>query len=122
MAQLSQPSYLHTLISRVRLAFRLLREPAVPFLTKAIPLAAAFYLLDPLDVVPDLLPIIGELDDLGFILLALEVFVRFCPTRATDFHRSAIEQGDRYSPMPCATRPTSAGNGPVIDAEWRRES
>ena len=124
-ASLSRPGLFLTLLSRARLAFRLLREPAVPLLVKGIPLAAALYLVVPFDAIPDVLPLLGELDDLGFILVATEAFLRLCPADASLFHRAAIAQGLRYSPMPVTSARHDARNdrvtADVIDAEWRRE-
>jgi len=110
---LSRPQFLLTLLSHVRLAVRLLREPRVPILSKALPVLAGLYVISPLDFVPDFLPVLGQLDDLGVVLLALEGFTRLCPTEAVEFHRAAIAQGRKYDPMP----PTSE----VIDVEFRRE-
>ena len=112
MFWLARPALLRTLVAHVRLALRLIREPRVPVLTKALPLLAMFYVAFPVDFVPDVLPVIGQLDDLAILLTALEIFVRWCPADAVAYHRVAIEQKRRYSAMP----PT----GVVIDAEWRR--
>ena len=101
------------MLSSLRLAIRLFREPRVPWLTKALPLLAAVYVVSPIDLLPDTLPIIGELDDLTILIVALVAFVRLCPKAAIAFHRTAIAQGRRYSPM----RPTDD----VIDVEWRRD-
>lgn len=101
------------LFSQLRLAFRLLREPSVPLFLKALPVAAAVYVFSPLDFIPDVLPLLGQLDDIGVIAIALEGFVRLCPTRAVDFHRTALAQGSPYTPMPLA--------GTVIDVEFRHE-
>jgi uncharacterized membrane protein YkvA (DUF1232 family) len=110
------PAIFRTLFSSVRLAIRLLREPQVGLLAKAVPVLGVAYVISPLDFVPDVLPIIGELDDLAIVLIVLQLFLRLCPTDAVSFHRSAIEDGRRYSPMPAPT------SGDVIDAEWRTES
>jgi len=112
MSWLARPALLRTLLSHIRLALRLIREPRVPILTKALPLLAVFYVAFPLDFVPDVLPVIGQLDDLAILLTALEIFLRWCPVDAVAYHRAAIEQRRRYSAMPPA--------GVVIDAEWRR--
>ena len=109
---LARPGLLRTLLSDVRLAFRLLRDPLVPLLVKALPLAALLYVISPLDFLPDVLPVIGQLDDLGIIIIALKVFLHLCPAAAATFHRAAIAQGRRYSRMSPADR--------VIDAEFRR--
>jgi uncharacterized membrane protein YkvA (DUF1232 family) len=97
----------------MRLTVRLLREPEVPLLIKALPVLAALYVISPLDFVPDLLPVLGQLDDLGVIVIAVEAFLKLCPAGAVDFHRAAMAQGRKYCPMPLA--------GEVIDAEFRRE-
>src|SRR5262245_55219892 len=108
---LTKPSLLRTLLAQVRLASRLMREPRVPLFARAIPLLAVGYVMSPLDFVPDVLPFLGQLDDLGIILLALETFIWMCPAPAVEFHRAAIAAGRRFAPMPQAAE--------VIDAEFR---
>jgi uncharacterized membrane protein YkvA (DUF1232 family) len=110
---LSWPSLVRTLLSHVRLTLRLLREPRVPRLVKAVPILAVLYVVSPVDVIPDVIPILGQLDDLGVIVLALETFLKWCPSQAVEFHRSAMTQGRKYGPMP--------PGGEVIDAEFRRQ-
>jgi uncharacterized membrane protein YkvA (DUF1232 family) len=101
-----------TLLSEARLAVRLLREPAVPGLLKLVPAAAAAYLIWPLDVVPDLLPVVGQLDDLGILLAGMQAFIHLCPDAVAAFHRAALTAGRRFSRMP------REGDG-FIDAEFR---
>ena len=110
---LSAPRLLKALVSQVRLAIRLFREPQVPVLTKALLPLAAIYVIWPLDFLPDVIPILGQLDDLGVAAVLLEMFLGLCPDPARAFHAAAIAEGRKYSPMP--------GTGDVIDAEWRRE-
>ena len=112
---LTRPGLLRTVLSHLRLALRLLREPSVPLLAKAVPLLTGLYVISPLDFVPDLLPVVGQLDDLTIILVGLETFLRLCPVNASAFHRDAIAQGRPYSPM----SPVSPADE-VIDAEYRR--
>ena len=112
-SSLQRPGLLLTLLAHVRLAIRLLREPGVPVWSKLVPVLAALYLAWPLDIVPDFLPVLGQLDDLGIVLMALEGFLRLCPPAAVAFHRAGIAAGRRFSRMPVAAD--------VIDAEWRRE-
>ena len=112
-SSLSWPSLFRMLVAHLGLTVRLLREPLVPRLIKAVPVLAVLYVILPLDFVPDFLPVLGQLDDLGVLLLAVEGFTRLCPTEAVEFHRAAMAQGRQYEPMP----PT----GQVIDVEFRRE-
>ena len=110
---MTKPGLLRTLLAQLRLAFRLMREPGVPLLTRAVPVLAAIYLVSPVDFIPDVLPGLGQLDDLSVVVLALELFLRWCPPAAKAFHASALARGQRFAPMPAAAD--------VIDAEWRRE-
>ena len=110
---LAKPGLLRGLLAQARLALRLMREPAVPLIPKAVPVLAVAYLIWPLDFLPDLLPVLGQLDDLGVMLAALELFLKLCPDAPQAFHREAMAAGRPYSPMP----PQSS----FVDAEFRRE-
>jgi uncharacterized membrane protein YkvA (DUF1232 family) len=110
----ARPSRLKTLLSHVRLSARLVREPSVPIYAKALPVAAGLYTFLPVDFVPDFLPVLGQLDDLGLLVVALGIFVALCPAAAVAFHRRAIAEGRSYSPMPAG--------GEFIDATFRREN
>jgi len=70
---------LRSLGERLRLAWRLLRDPRVPLWTKVVPVAALLYLIWPLDIVADVIPGLGQLDDITLLLVATEAFVRLCP-------------------------------------------
>src|SRR5262245_24614708 len=109
---LSRPRTFRSLLQQLKLAGRLLREPRVPAPLKVIPGLAAVYVLSPIDFVPDLIPGLGQLDDLAVLVFTLELFIRLCPSNAQLFHRQAIAQGHDFSPMP------SADN--VIEAHWTR--
>ena len=110
---LARPGMVRTLLSDAHLALRLMREPAVAVYLKAVPLAALAYVLSPLDFLPDVFPIVGQLDDLGIVILGLKLFLRLCPAEAAAFHREAIAQRRPFSPMSPA--------GDVIDAQFRRQ-
>jgi len=55
----------------VRLVWRLVRDPEVPFQEKILLGAAAFYAVGPIDIVPDAIPVLGQLDDVYLIALCL---------------------------------------------------
>jgi uncharacterized membrane protein YkvA (DUF1232 family) len=50
--------------------YRYLKDPAVSSLRKGVGLVAVVYLLLPLDAVPDVIPLIGWLDDVGVLSAA----------------------------------------------------
>jgi uncharacterized membrane protein YkvA (DUF1232 family) len=118
-AFLSRLGLFRSLVSHIRLAVRLIREPRVPLTAKAVPAAAALYLISPVDVIPDVLPLLGQVDDLVLLLIALRAFITVCPAPAVSFHRESIAERRPFRPMPDARGGT--GHGTVIDAEWRRE-
>jgi uncharacterized membrane protein YkvA (DUF1232 family) len=88
----------------------------VPTYLKVVPFAALAYVLSPLDFLPDFIPIVGQLDDLGVLILGVKAFLRLCPADAVAFHREAIVGRRPFSPM---SAPARAG-ADVIDAEFRR--
>jgi uncharacterized membrane protein YkvA (DUF1232 family) len=64
----------------VKLYWRLFKDHRVPLRAKAILIAAALYVLSPLDVIPLIFsPLFGALDDLGVIFLAARWFLSLCP-------------------------------------------
>ncbi len=64
---------------RFRLAWRLARSPRVPFRARLPLLALIVYLAMPLDIVPDFIPVIGQLDDVLVAGIAVWWFLRVCP-------------------------------------------
>ena len=108
-----RPSLMGALFADLRLAWRLMREPRVPAIAKAIPALAALYVVSPLDFVPDMLPVLGQMDDLGILILSVKVFLRLCPQAPAAFHTAAIASGRPYAPM----NPADV----VIDATYRRD-
>jgi len=60
----------------VVLISRLAREPTVPRWRKVLLLAVVGYLLIPIDLVPDFIPVAGQLDDAVIVALVLRSLVR----------------------------------------------
>ena len=57
--------------------FRLmLQDDRVPLYVKAIPLLLAIYLTSPIDIIPDFIPVVGYLDDMLIVLLALVLIMK----------------------------------------------
>lgn len=67
-------------IKQARLAWRLLRDARVPGWAKMIPVAGVLYLLSPIDILPEaFLPLLGEVDDVVILLLAVKLFIDLSP-------------------------------------------
>lgn len=59
---------------------RLQQHPQTPLLAKALLWLAIGYLLLPFDLIPDFLPVIGQLDEVIIIPLLLYCAVKLTPT------------------------------------------
>lgn len=75
------------LIRQARLAWRLLRDARVPGWAKMIPVAGALYLLSPIDILPEaLVPLLGEVDDVVVLMLAVKLFIDLSPPSVVREH------------------------------------
>ena len=89
-----------------RLIIKLMRDSRVPIRAKLVIPAAIVYLLLPFDIVPDIVPISGWIDDILVMLLAAAMFLTMTPRYVL------MEHLGRSS----STRPK---NGKVIDGEYK---
>ena len=64
-------NFLMFLPNLVKLLLRLLRDTRVPTAEKALFLAAIVYFISPIDLIPDVFPFIGQVDDIYLIALTL---------------------------------------------------
>ena len=80
--------------------WRAFMAPETPVWLKGLMLLVPAYLLSPIDIIPDFIPIAGWLDDAIVIPLLVSWIVRLLPQRA-----------------PAATR---SDGSPIIDGDYRR--
>lgn len=59
--------------------WRLRRDPAIPFRAKAALVAAGIWVVSPIDLIPEFVPVIGPLDDVVVVALALRYAARRVP-------------------------------------------
>lgn len=67
----------------VGVLFRAFLHPATPFHLKAAMLFVVFYLVSPFDLIPDFIPLVGWLDDLVLVPLAVSFIVSLLPIEVT---------------------------------------
>ncbi len=91
------PGALAQVTRTLRLVWRLMNDPRVPVMPKLIVLGTIIYVVSPIDVVPDVIPILGQADDLAVIVFGIRFFIAMCPPDIVMEHRRAIE-GDAASP------------------------
>jgi len=74
--------------SQFRLAWELLWDDRVPFVTKIIPILTLLYVISPVDLVPGMVvPGLGQLDDLAIFLIGIRLFVDVCPPALVAEHQ-----------------------------------
>lgn len=76
-----------------RLVWGIMRDPRTPIGLKAILAAALAYVLSPLDLVPDAIPILGQADDLTVVLLVLDLFIQNAPEQVRRDHLERARNG-----------------------------
>jgi uncharacterized membrane protein YkvA (DUF1232 family) len=77
----------------LKLFLFLFQDARVSLVAKLVPLAILAYLILPVDLLPDFLPALGQLDDLVVLLLGLKLFLRLCPPEVVQQHVKAIAGG-----------------------------
>ncbi len=77
-------------VRNARLVWRLLQDARVPFWQKLIIPLTLLYLISPLDFIPDVFLGVGQLDDLGIILLGLWLFLELVPKVVVKEHREEM--------------------------------
>jgi uncharacterized membrane protein YkvA (DUF1232 family) len=75
---------------QIRLSWALLMDNRVPLPLKVIPIAAIAYVISPIDLIPDIVPILGQLDDIGVLMLALATFNSMAPADVVEEHKERI--------------------------------
>jgi len=64
---------------RARLMWRLMRSRRVPLRAKVILPALVLYLMMPIDIIPDFIPVLGHVDDVLIVIVAFWAFARLVP-------------------------------------------
>lgn len=77
-----------------RLVWGLSRDPRVPLTLKALLVAALAYVVTPIDLIPDMIPILGQADDLTILLLVLDLFIQNAPADVRREHLERARSGN----------------------------
>lgn len=85
------PDLLSRLWNSLTLSWRLMFDRRVGVGAKMIPLAVLAYIFSPIDFVPELLlgPF-GAVDDVGALLLGLQLFIRSAPPAVVEEYRNRL--------------------------------
>ena len=88
------------------------RHPRTPWYAKLVVAGCVAYALTPVDFIPDAIPVVGFIDDLIFIPLAIALAVRFIPAPVLADCRARSREIDARAPR------LSRGSWLVIGAAW----
>lgn len=88
------------------------RDPRCPIMVKGLLVVIVGYALSPIDLIPDMIPVLGQLDDLILLPIAIALVIRLIPADllAECRARAEIELQEN--------RPVSRIAGVVIVALW----
>jgi uncharacterized membrane protein YkvA (DUF1232 family) len=109
----SNPSLWLEILRNGQLAYKLMQDPRVATATKIlIPVVVAAYVLSPIDLLPDFIPVLGQLDDLAIIALAVKLFISLAPPAVVAEHQGNVNSTS-------APGNTGAPAGETVDATYR---
>jgi uncharacterized membrane protein YkvA (DUF1232 family) len=74
----------------LNLAQGMVRDPSVPATGKAALVGGIGYVFSPLDLIPGLIPVWGQLDDLTALLLGLRLALNLSPTETAQAHMARV--------------------------------
>jgi uncharacterized membrane protein YkvA (DUF1232 family) len=76
-----------------RVVWGLVRDPRTPVGLKGMLVAALVYVVIPVDLIPDFIPILGTADDLTVLLLVLDLFIQNAPAEVRAEHTERARNG-----------------------------
>ena len=85
-------------------------DPRVPFWIKALAALIAAYALSPIDLIPDFIPVLGYLDEIILLPLAIAGLVRLIDPGIMAEHRATAET--------LAEKPVRKSGALIIGAIW----
>ena len=89
--QLASRVYKLPLRYKIALATGLMRDERLPVGLRVLPPLLIMYLALPLDIVPDFIPVIGQLDDVLVLMIGGALMVKFAPMGVLDERISQLE-------------------------------
>jgi uncharacterized membrane protein YkvA (DUF1232 family) len=79
--------------NQAQLVWLLLKDPDVPIYLKLLPLAAVAYVIFPVDIAPDMIPLLGQIDDISAVLLGAKLFIEMSPQDVVARHLGTLHGG-----------------------------
>lgn len=71
------------------------RDPSTPLVVKLLATGIALYLIYPIDIMPDLFPLVGWVDDVTLLALAIPAVLKLVPLQSAE--RARVSAGGALS-------------------------
>jgi len=77
--------------AKLKLVWRMFRDPQVPAQAKVVLPVIGLYVAMPFDLIPDFIPLLGQLDDLFIVAAGLGLFIWLTPRHIVEYHLQEFE-------------------------------
>lgn len=94
--EVKDPGFWRELWQQARLVYYLMLDREVPIYLKIVPFLALGYFLLPFDFLPDVAPILGQVDDVTMMIIGAKVFIDLAPPQIVARHMRRIRERDGY--------------------------
>lgn len=74
------------------MVWAMLRNPAAPALSKLVVLLAAVYIISPVDLIPDVIPVLGWIDDGIISMLLFKLAFKLLPKEMYESLKAQFER------------------------------
>jgi len=94
-----QGNMLREVVQQVKLLYYLMTDRRVNFFAKLIPVAAIGLIVSPVNIIPESIPVLGQLDTAAILMLGMRLFFEVAPQAVVREHLERMAK-------------------PIPDAEW----
>lgn len=81
---------LRSLVRSGRLSWRLLGDTRTPFTLKLLLVGAVLLIFSPINWIPNFIPVLGQLEDVALLALAMNVFLKRVPPDVRAEHAAVL--------------------------------
>lgn len=88
--------FLHlSMRGKLRFTRALLKDRAVPWYAKGLLVVVAGYIVSPLDLIPDFIPVVGQADDVAVVIGAVALLLLLVPAEQFEAALAVAEEQER---------------------------
>lgn len=81
---------IRSLLRTGRLAWRLVRDSRTPLGLKVFLAGAVLLIVSPINWIPNFVPVLGQMEDIALLALAMNLFIKRVPDHLRAEHESAL--------------------------------